>query len=383
VLDLARRYLDMDLAFLAEFTDGRQLYRGLAGDAASFDAALNAGPALEETYCRLMTTGGLSNAVADSRKHPVARDIPMTASADIGSYVGVPIRFVDGSIYGSLCTLSHSSRPVDERDTRFLSMLAELVSVDLQATRDREQARGRLRKVIDDQALEIALQPIVDLRTGRMLGVEALSRFTSGAPDAVFAAAHDVGLGEALEEVATRAALRLLPLLDPGQYLAINLTPAVAIGLVEMARQADLPLDRLVLEITEHAAVENYAVLRDALAEGRSRGLRLAIDDAGAGYASLHHIVELHPDIIKIDRSLIEAMSGDAARRSVVKAFVALASDLGAQVVAEGVEDMADLRCAAELHVDAAQGYLLARPTVERCALRRWQDQVFTAPLPS
>lgn len=374
VLDLAHRHLGMDLAFLAEFTDGKQINRGLAGDAASFGFALHDGPVLENTYCQQMTQGLLPNAVPDAQANPLVRDLPLTLDADIGSYVGVPITLADGSVYGSLCTLSHASQPVDDRDARFLAMLAELVATDLQAERDRAAARARIQELLDERALEIALQPIMDLCTGRLLGVEALSRFPAGRgrPDEVFAAAHAAGLGNELEELATRAALHVLPLLEPGQYLAINLSPDVAIDLVKMAISADLPLHRLVLEITEHAAVANYAVLRDSLAEARSRGLRLAIDDAGAGYASLHHIVELHPDIIKIDRSLIDGLSEHPARRSVVKAFVALAEDLDAVVVAEGVESPTDLTCVKELRVHAAQGYLLARPSTEHQQLQQW-----------
>jgi EAL domain-containing protein (putative c-di-GMP-specific phosphodiesterase class I) len=379
VLELARRHLDMDLAILAEFTDGKQVNRGLAGDAASFGFALHDGPSLGDTYCQRMTQGELPHVIADTRDNALVRDLPLTRDADIGSYVGVPITLADGSVYGSLCTLSHASQPVDDRDARFLRMLAELVASDLQDERNRANARARIQTLIDNGALQIALQPIIDLSTGNLLGVEALSRFPAGQgpPDEVFAAAHAVGLGNELEELATRAALRLLPLLGPEQYLAINLTPSVAIHLVKVAISAGLPLDRLVLEITEHAAVENYTVLRDALSEGRRQGLRLAIDDAGAGYASLHHVVELHPDIIKIDRSLIEGLSEDPARRSVVKAFVAVAGDLEAVVVAEGVENAPDLSCAKDLGVDAAQGYLLARPDTDHELLQHWRERTF------
>ena len=133
-------------------------------------------------------------------------------------------------------------------------------------------------------------------------------------------------------------------------------------------------LTNLVLEITEHAAVESYSELRSSLQAVREQGLRLAIDDAGAGYASLKHVVELAPDIIKIDRSLVDGVSADRARRSVVSAFVLLALDLGATVVAEGVECRADvLQAVEDLGVDAAQGYLLARPSTSRLQLTKWQ----------
>jgi EAL domain-containing protein (putative c-di-GMP-specific phosphodiesterase class I) len=382
VLELARKHLGMDLAYLAEFTDGKQVYRGLAGDAASFGSELGDGPALGDTYCRLMTQDLIANAIPDTAVHPVLRELGVTQRAGIGSYVGVPIRLADGSLYGSLCTLSHSPQPVDHKDARFLLMLAELVAADVQADHDRSVERARLLELISSERLATALQPIVDIGTGRVCGVEALSRFPPeyGRPDQVFAAASTVGVGTQLERLAAAGAYALLPMLPPEVYMGINLTPTAAIDLVTAADSyvgQGVSLERLVLEITEHAAVESYELLRDCLASVRGRGLRLAIDDAGAGYASLHHIVELRPDIIKVDRSLIDGMSADAGRHSVVKAFVSLASDLGATVVAEGVEQRADLDAAGDMGVDAAQGYLLARPSTDRDDIPRWLDDDF------
>jgi EAL domain-containing protein (putative c-di-GMP-specific phosphodiesterase class I) len=253
--------------------------------------------------------------------------------------------------------------------------------VELKAEQDRASERARIERLIDDDRLEIALQPIVDLRSGYVAGAEALSRFPGefGPPDAVFGAAHRVGVGSALEWVAARRAFETLPLLAPGAYLAINLAPSVAIELAGVSMETpDLPVDRLVVEITEHAAVENYAVLRDSLATARERGLRLAIDDAGAGYASLQHVVELAPDLIKVDRSLVDGVAEDSARRSVVRAFVSLAADLDAVVVAEGVELEADLDTVRSLGVDAAQGYLFARPSTDRAAPREWMASRFS-----
>lgn len=385
VLELARRHLGMDVAFLAEFIEGKQVYRGLDGDADSFGWALDDGPALPETYCRLMTAGELPNAVPDARADARVRDLAVTTQAGIGSYVGVPIRLTDGSLYGSFCCLSHQAQPVDHRDVKFLALLAELVAEEVQAQRDAAATRAHLRRVIDETLIDIALQPIVDIDDGRMLGVEALSRFpvAYGPPDVVFAAAHAAGLGRDLERLAVARAFSLLPLLAPDQYLALNLTPAVAFEFsAHAADNSSIPYDRLVLEITEHAAVEGYAALRDRLAPVRRRGLRLAIDDAGAGYASLRHIVELAPDLIKIDRSLIDGLAADRARRSVVTAFVGLAADLDATVVAEGVETGTDLDTARELGVHAAQGYLLARPSTDRSDLARWTSTGVDLPQP-
>lgn len=374
LLQLARRHLGMDVAFLAEFTNGKHVYRALDGDAASFGWELNEGLPLAQTYCRRMTTGELPNAISDARADHRVKDLPVTAAADIGSYVGVPLKRADGTLYGSLCCFSHAAESLHERDVSFMAMVGELVEVEVAAEAEHMAARARILGLIENRRLDVALQPIVSIADGRLLGVEALSRFPAGGPpDVVFAEAHRVGLGLELEALAAATAFDVLPLLHAEHYVALNLTPLAAFDLAARAISADdLPYDRLVLEITEHAAVENYDELRTSLAAARERGLRLAIDDAGAGHASLHHIVELEPDIIKIDRSLIDAVATGTALQSVVKAFVALASDLGATVVAEGVEQDDDLLAVADLSVDAVQGYLLGRPSTDRSLLARW-----------
>ena len=375
VLELARQHLGMDVAFLAQFTEGKQVYRGLDGDSESFGWMLNDGPSLPDTYCRLMTKGEIPNAIPDAKNTAAVKDLIVTQAADIGSYVGVPVRLGDGSLYGSFCCLSHEATPLHERDVKFMALLAELVAEEVEAQLRLTSARERICSLVDDRRVEIAVQPVVSLRTGELLGVEALSRFPGdyGTPDVVFNAAYEAGLGPEMERVAAGEAFGLLPHLGPGQYLALNLMPPAAFELAERAALvAGMPYDQLVLEITEHAAVDNYEALRRTLQPAREQGLRLAIDDAGAGYASLHHIVELSPDIVKIDRSLVNGLSGSEGRRSVVRAFVMLARDLGAVVIAEGVEDVADLEVAFELDVDAAQGYLLARPTTDRDELNQW-----------
>jgi EAL domain-containing protein (putative c-di-GMP-specific phosphodiesterase class I) len=375
ILLLARQHLEMDLAFVTEFSEGKQVYRGLAGDADSFGCELDGELALAETYCQLMISGQIPNAIPDTATHPGVRGLAVTHVAGIGCYVGVPIHLSDGSIYGSLCAVSHTSRPVDERDAKFLRLLAELLAAEVEAEQEQAQERAHIQRIIRDARLTIALQPIVDLHSGVVLGTEALSRFPHdfGSPEAVFRAAHRAGVGIEFERYAVRRAFETFPLLEPEVYLAINLSPAVAIELAGLVLEtSDLPVDRLVLEITEHSAVENYTSLRDRLAVVRRRGLRLAIDDAGAGYASLQHIVELGPDLIKADRSLVDGVAHDRARRSVVRALVGVAADLDAVVVAEGVERPEDLETIRGLGVDAAQGYLFARPSTDRTDVTRW-----------
>ena len=126
------------------------------------------------------------------------------------------------------------------------------------------------------------------------------------------------------------------------------------------------------LEITEHESVSDYEPLTNTLGFARSRGLRLAVDDAGSGYASFRHILTLRPDYIKLDRDLTAGIDTDAARRALASAVVMFALELDAQVTAEGVETEGELDTLCSLSVDAAQGYYLARPSTDPVEWARW-----------
>lgn len=374
VMELARRHLSMDVALISQIDSGKLHFRAVHGDAQSFGLRAGGTEALETTYCNLMVRGEIPQVIPDSSADSRVSGLGMTTSTGTRSYVGVPLRYSDGTLYGTFCCLGRDAAPLlRERDAAFMAMIAELLTEDLDAQRELDALRDTVTDVIRHERLTIALQPITDLTTGRCLGLEALSRFDAGAPDVVFAQAESVGLGIDLERLAARKALSLLPLLGPERYLAVNLTPTAVDVLVVAA--AGLPhhaLHRLVLEITEHTSVPDYARLRERLAPLRERGLRVAIDDAGAGFASLQHIAELQPDIIKMDRSLVDGLARNKTRRSIVTGFVLLALDCDASLVAEGVETAEDLAVLASLGVDAAQGYLIARPSADRGDLAKW-----------
>lgn len=238
-----------------------------------------------------------------------------------------------------------------------------------------EAARQRVDHVLQRRQLDIALQPVVDLTTGRLAGTEALARFRDGrAPDIWLAEAVDTGQGLALDRLTFMSAVQQLKRLPAHCYLSVNATPELILDgqLGDWLNGQQVPLERLVIEVTEHVKIASYAELHVCLAQLRECGVRLAIDDTGAGYASFNHVLQLRPDIIKIDRSLIANITEDAARRSLVTALVLLALDLNATVVAEGVETPSELTTLAALGIDCAQGFLLARPSTDHGRWRRW-----------
>jgi diguanylate cyclase (GGDEF)-like protein/PAS domain S-box-containing protein len=228
-----------------------------------------------------------------------------------------------------------------------------------------DEQRAEIEDVLADPAgLTIVFQPIMDLRTGRVAGYESLSRFNREprrGPDLWFAQAHRCGLGYDLEAKAIAAALAT-PGRPDGSYLTFNLSPS---SLLSDAVLRALPerLEGFVVEITENELVADDPAITDALADLRIRGARLAVDDTGAGYAGLTHVMRLQPDIIKLDRALTTDVDSDPAKAPLISSFVRYARDIDADVCAEGIETLQELECLAGLDVAYGQGYVIARPS--------------------
>lgn len=229
----------------------------------------------------------------------------------------------------------------------------------------RQAATERIREVLRRGAIRPVYQPILDLRTGRTVGYEALSRFEIEPvrpPDQWFAEAADVGLAHELEVAALRRALEEARHLPSDVYISVNLSPNIFSALRSPVTLGRIPMRRTVVELTEHAPVVDYEAVNTAIGTMRGRGGRLAIDDTGAGFASLTHILRLSPDFIKLDLSLTRGIDHDEPRRALAKALISFASEIGASIVAEGIETANELEALRELDVAFGQGYYLGHP---------------------
>jgi len=218
-------------------------------------------------------------------------------------------------------------------------------------------------------ALRVHLQPIVELATGEVWGVEALSRFPGHpqpGPAEWFAAALRDGRGPALEQVALRGALRVLPLLPAHVRLTVNLS---AVALLQPAVQDLLVDPRVLVELTEHEQVGDYPELGRALATLREAGVGLCIDDFGAGHSSLAHVLHLEPDVVKLDLALVQGVAQCPRRQALVESMLGFCRSTGAMLVAEGVETADDLAALVSLGVGYAQGWFLARPAAPELVL--------------
>jgi EAL domain-containing protein (putative c-di-GMP-specific phosphodiesterase class I) len=233
--------------------------------------------------------------------------------------------------------------------------------------------QAKLARLIAGDGLAMAVQPIVDVRTGEVHAYEALARFagSTDSPLHWFAIAAELGERGALERACLRAALDLFDQRPAGVGLSVNLSAPVLLDPLTLEmfdRQRDL--DGLIVEITEETLVHSDTQLRTVIAPLQERGARLAVDDMGAGYSGLRQITSVRPAYLKLDRSLISGIDHDQDRAALVGALVGYSNQVGSLVVAEGIEHSAELRVLGELGVPLAQGYYTGRPG------RPWPDRL-------
>lgn len=370
VLGSVRSYLGMDVAFVSEFSGRHKAFRNV--DADGPDCPVTAGEvvSIASGYCQHVVEGRLPELIPNTADLPAAQAIPETTSIPIGAHLSVPIRLNGGRVFGTFCSFSYQPHPdLDGRDLELMHTFAQLVARQIEKEIEQQEARAdkaeRIRAAMEIGDPHIVYQPICRLSDGHVVGVEALARFHSKperSPDKWFDDAAEVGLGELLEVLSVRQAIRAAHVLPPGVSLNVNLSPAVIIqGRLEDALSGIDP-HRLVVEITEHSMIKDYQQLIDALAPFRARGVRIAIDDAGAGYASLRHVLMLRPDVIKIDISVTRGVDSDPMRRAMAAALSEFGRHTDTAIVAEGVETASELKVLRELGIERGQGYFFGRP---------------------
>jgi PAS domain S-box-containing protein len=266
-------------------------------------------------------------------------------------------------------------RNVTERHEAFAELLDEAVTsherlavFEPELGGERISPRESYRDVKDlltKGGPKVALQAIVDVtQPSEPVGYEALARFPAkglGRPDRWFAIAHRVGLGADLELRALANAIGVLDQIPNDSFLSINISPQALVD-GALARQPHLPWHRLVLELTEHVPIADYAVVVSSLDLIRGRGARLAIDDAGAGYASLRHIINLKPELIKIDADIVRDVDSDPVKQAVASMLIQFGRDTNARVICEGVETEAEAAALIDVGATWMQGYLFGRP---------------------
>ncbi|BEP12422.1 hypothetical protein acdb102_07330 [Acidothermaceae bacterium B102] len=367
LLRTAKESLQISVAFLTRM-DGTTQHLEVVESSVPFLFKEGATQKQQTTFCQAILDGKLPAVLPDVKQFPLAMSLPAARIPRIRSYVSVPVVLSDGTLYGTFCAAGLTSdKGLTKRDKSLMDVLAHAAAVIIEpGIRNRERAEEieqRIWPIMEAGGPVVVLQPIVDLATGVRVGAEALSRFPldwAKAPDLVFGEAHSVGLGHDLELLALAGAAEHVA--SVSGYVAMNISPSTLMTPSATAFISGLPLDRILLELSEHDQVEDYDALHAVLAPLRALGMRLAIDDVGAGFSSLRHIVLTRPDVLKIDRTLVDGVSTDEILTTLVHSLADFGHAMGATVVAEGIETGADAACLLTLGVDYGQGWYFGRP---------------------
>lgn len=365
-----RHHLRMDVAFIGEFRGGRRMYRHVEGNHRAVPLEVGESGPLEESYCQRIVDGRLPELIHDAADFQEALELQETRAIPIGAHMGVPIRFSNGLLYGTFCCFStQPDKSLDECDLKALRLFARFAGGLLErhalSEQQRREKSERIRAVMSTRDFWMVYQPIFHLADDKIVGYEALARFRPEpyrSPDRWFVEAGEVGLRTELELTLLEAALEDLQLIPEDIYLSLNVCPEALLDGSVVKWLDRQPLHRLMLEVTEHTSIVDYVLIATMLEPLRKRGLRLAVDDAGAGYASFRHILKLKPDVIKLDRSLISNVDSDSGCCAMASALIRFAEQTGSKIIAEGVETAAELAVLRGLHVANAQGFLLGMP---------------------
>ena len=369
ILRAVREHLGTEIAFVSRYVenDEKELTH------VDSDLELPMGPGFrdprENSYCWHIAEGRLPELIQDPADHPFTATMGITDFLPVGCHLNVPLRLSDGTLYGSFCCLSRTpDRSMNDRDVGVLRAFAALAVEQIETSLDydyrSQRIDKRITKLIGDRAMQIHQQPIHSIKTGKPVGLECLARFPDAmmrGPDKWFDEAAEIGRGLELELLAVECALDSLKHVPKDVYVSVNASPDTIMSgaLHQVLERAGKK--NLVVEVTEHQQVGDYAALKKAL-QPISKYARIAIDDVGSGYAGLRHLVDLGPDMLKLDMTLTRDIHQDLARCALVGAMVRFAEAIGSKLIAEGVEYAEEAEVLKKLGVEYGQGYFYAKP---------------------
>jgi EAL domain-containing protein (putative c-di-GMP-specific phosphodiesterase class I) len=366
LLRTAKRSLGLSLTFLTRL-DGEVQHLEIVESSIPFFRDGQTQPQ-STSLCQAILDGKLPSVIPNVAKLPEAMKTRAARFPRIRSFVSVPVSLSDGTLYGTFCAAGFTAdNQLTKRDHALMEVLASaaatLIEPGIQERQREAAVRARLDPVFSSGGLNVVLQPIVSLADGVRVGAEALSRFPiewGMAPNEVFAEAASIDIGIELELLAARRALENLP--NISGYLAINFSLETLLDERCRLLLEGTACERVIVELSEHDPVHDYEALAAVLSPLRERGVRLAIDDVGVGFSSLRHIVVSAPDLIKLDLSIVTGVGSDQVLRTLARSLAEFGHEVGASVVAEGVESREDASALREAGVDFGQGWYFGRP---------------------
>lgn len=373
-LDLVREHLNMDYSYLTEFSGDDVIFRSISH---ADDAGLvKPGDRMEQhlTFCASVADGTLPQIIQDTADYPLAQGIADTHGMPIRAHISVPVHRRDGRLYGMFCCFSRTpNKTLNKRDldvaTMFAGIVAHSLNDELEAVEVRTAMQDEIDQIILNDGLETFFQPIVSMHDGRTMAFEALTRFhkePKKGPLWWFNKATKANRQAALEIKAIQTAIGFLPELPAPTYLSVNASPATMAAAEFGDLMQNVPPNRMFIELTEHEEVAETKDLMRIMAELRRRKIGIAVDDVGAGYSGLSTIVRLRPNVLKLDRYLVDGIHKDKAKQSLTSALLEFSSKMNAFLIAEGVETTADDLTLKALGTRLGQGYLYGRPAPAR-----------------
>ncbi|HUG87468.1 MAG TPA: EAL domain-containing protein, partial [Actinomycetota bacterium] len=263
-------------------------------------------------------------------------------------------------VAGAIRKAMRGERPLSGRVAgEVMEALTERVRLEADDRDSSDQAERQVRRFLSGRDLRMVWQPIVRLHTGDVVGAEALPRFRNAGkrtPEGWFREAWRLGFGAELEITVLEGAAARLERLPEELFIAVNLSPGCLVEPGFLGAVKHLPWERIVIEVTERSSVDDYGQLRAAARDLRRRGGRLAVDDAGAAFASLRHVAEIEPDLVKMDERVSRSIHMDPRMYALATALISFARELGAEIVAEGIEHRGQLDALKAIGVEYGQG---------------------------
>ena len=358
------RFTDVDVACVLLREESGTLRPVAISGSSIFDEVGMEAVALQSTVQSRLLDGPAKLMVEDELRSIDAEVADRAREEGVIAVVQAPIRW-EGEYIGALVLGTKDPAVAETMEMRFTyfeelgTFSGTLFGAQARSYQDRSSSRAAIIDIIDHHRYHPVFQAFVDLSDGSVVGYEALTRFDDGErPDRRFLAAHSVGLGTELEAACAEAAIEAARGLSPEMKLSVNFSPASLLdGHAESVMGSG---DReLILEITENAAIESYAAVRQAMS--RIKHCRLAVDDAGAGYSSLNHILELHPEYVKIDIAFVRDIDTNPARQAMVAGLCHFAAQSGTVIIAEGVETAEEAQALRKLGSSLGAGGMLAQ----------------------
>lgn len=378
VLHALRQHYGMDAAFISRFSDAERIFEevDIADEVPPFGFARGTVGPRNESYCDRIARGIAPQVMQDATQEPSVADLVATRAIPVGAHISVPIRLSTGRIYGMLCAFGRDPQPdLTERETAMFKLCADLLARDIETLMDTGDhdttIEDLLQNAVGEGNFRFFLQPICALPDGKPVGFELLTRFPGavGQSEDIFRRAKHLDMVAPLEEVIAKRTPEVLAHLPRDMTLSVNFSVTSIEDLDFASLFAPEDRARVIIEVTEHERVNDYEGFQLAVARLRALGHRVAIDDVGAGYSSLRHMVQLRPDFIKIDRSLVAGLDHSGERASLVAALRDYAAAHDAQLIAEGVETKEELAALIHLRISRVQGYLTGVPRPWREAL--------------